>query len=149
METSTVFFNLNTMGCMFFNHKTGETFFKSQDNYHQEELAKAVRMALASSGTAERCRRPMSIDVSALPREVGGRFQSFDGQFLVPEFWTSETSFVRFLNMDVLTDVNWIIDVRLGRLTLQLAFQKPLWCGWMFHMILARYGTRQKLVWYV
>jgi len=42
-----------------------------KDNFHHEEMAKAVRMALTSSSTsAERFRRPISIDVSALPREV-------------------------------------------------------------------------------
>lgn len=42
-----------------------------KDNFHHEGMAKAVRMALTSnSREAERFRRPMSIDVSALPREV-------------------------------------------------------------------------------
>jgi hypothetical protein len=43
----------------------------SEDNFHHEEMAKAVRMALTSSSTsAERFWRPISIDVSALPREA-------------------------------------------------------------------------------
>ena len=41
-----------------------------KDNIYHEELAKAVRMGLSSSSSAELCRRPLCIDVSALPREV-------------------------------------------------------------------------------